>query len=391
MSYWAQPGYDPERFDLAIQMFERAVELDSTFVLAYVELVDGHGGLYYHLDPREERLAKAKKALDRALTLQPELSKVRLAKGYFHYYCFKEYDLALEIFHAVERDLPNNSDIQAAIGYIYRRQGKIDKAVDRLERALDLDPQSAHLHSELGETYEALRVYDRADQYFTQAIALAPDTRQTYEMKAQNSLRWKGNTNEARSILAQSPGNEQSISWIEFDLYDREFNDVLDRISSISPILVDQPVFQGLLLVYKGVSHHYLNQPELRHAAFDEARILMENRLNEVPESHYCHAILGIALCGLGRKEEAIREGEIAVELISDDRFLGPSLLESLARIYACVDEGDKAIDILQQLMETHYDGAISVWNLKKSVSWDPLRDNPRFQRLIEKYSVVES
>jgi len=150
-------------------------------------------------------------------------------------------------------------------------------------------------------------------------------------------------------------------------------------------------LLQGVLLLYKGVSYHYLNRPELRHAAFDEARILMENRLKEVPESYYCHSILGFALCGLGQKEQAIREGEIAVELISDDQYLGPSLLEGLARIYACVDEEDKAIDILEQLMETHYSEPISVWDLKKNVSWNPLRDNPRFQKLIEKYSGKKS
>ncbi|UCE19254.1 MAG: protein kinase [Gemmatimonadota bacterium] len=391
MSHWSQPGYDVERYGLAIEMFERAVELDSHFVLAYVELASAHGMLYFYLDPSEERLAKAKMALDRAVSLHPDLPQVRLAKGYFHYSCFKEFDRALQEFFAVEKDLPNNSEIQEAIGYIFRRQGKIEKAVVRLERALDLNPQSAHINFQVGETYGALRRYGTADQYFTRAITLAPDSRQMYEVKAENSFKWRGNTHEARSILAQAPDNEKSDVWIQLDLFDRNFNDALDRISSIPLETIELPLDQGLLLLFKGFSYHYVNKPERSRAAFDEARILMEQRLKEVPKSSFCHAILGLALCRLDRKEEAIREGKLAVEITSDDRYLGSTFLEFLAVIYAWVDEVEKAIDLLDQLMESHYYNSVSIWDLKKSIRWDPLRDNPRFQRMIEKYSEVES
>ncbi len=136
--YMAQPDYSEELYRLAIQMFERAVSLDPSFALAYVHLSVSHSAMHHHgYDPTEDRAAKAKSAVDRAFELQPGLPEAFVALGWYHYWCHRDYTRALEAFHVAQKDLPNDSRIVEGIGYIRRRQGKLEEATRYLKRALN--------------------------------------------------------------------------------------------------------------------------------------------------------------------------------------------------------------------------------------------------------------
>ncbi len=149
---------------IAIEMYEKAVELDPTFALAYASLSGAHSAMYwFYYDRTDERLNKAKEAVDRALELRPDLPEAHLALGYYYYWGSLDYDRALEQFAMVQKGQPNNSDLLAAIGYVERRQGKFEEAVTNLKETVELDPRSFGQAEEVAITYRVMRKYAEAD------------------------------------------------------------------------------------------------------------------------------------------------------------------------------------------------------------------------------------
>jgi serine/threonine-protein kinase len=368
-------------------MLERAVELDPEFVLPWAQLVSIHGILYAYYDPTADRLEQSQRALDRALALAPRHSAVRLAEGYYHYYGLTDYEGALEIFEAVEKDRPNDSEVQQSIAWINRRLGRFDAALDRLHQALAIDPQNAHVNFHIGVTSAALRRFAEADPYFDRAIALAPDTLDMYETKAETLVRWTGETAAARAVLARGPGNEESLdTWVRFDLQDRDFRGALARLDAVGLHTTDPPDPRPLLHLLRGVSHTALGEAGLARQSYEAARVTAEAILEDAP-SPFVRGLLAHALAGLGRKEEAIEQARVAFEEVATDRFGGVRLRESQAAVFVGVGEEDKAIDLLAELLATPYQDAITVPILQSQPRWDPLRDHPRFQELIRESS----
>ncbi|MCZ6778565.1 MAG: protein kinase [Acidobacteria bacterium] len=194
---------------MQMQMFERAVELDPDFALAHAELSQMHSNLYHMgWDRTDERLKMAQGAVDRALELAPDVPEVHLALGLYHYWGNKEYDRALEEFSLAEREMPNNADLYASIGFVRRRQGIWEDALQNLQRAFELDPLRAEISWEIGMTYTLLRRYREALSYLEQSIALAPNQIPAYASSAAAYRFWKGTTRKAREVLRDHAGDE---------------------------------------------------------------------------------------------------------------------------------------------------------------------------------------
>ena len=195
VDYIDRADFTEENVQLGIQMLERAVELDPEFALGYAALSEAHSGLHHHgYDRTEERLSRAKAAVDKALELQPKLPEAHLAFAYYHYWGHRDYERALEELAIAERGLPNDSRIFNRTGAIWRRQGKFEAAIDRFEGAFELSPQDVNLPGEIGLTYEYLRRYAEADRYYDLSISLAPDRPWGYGSKAYNYISWLGDT-----------------------------------------------------------------------------------------------------------------------------------------------------------------------------------------------------
>jgi len=390
MDYRNRVGYSKEDFRLAIEMFERAVELDPKFALAYTELSQAFSRTY-HLG--YERTAdcqlKAKEAADRAIEVQPDLPEAHLALGYYYYWCFKDYDHALKEFSIAEKGLPNEISILEALGYIRRRQGKFEEAAEKIKKAFKLNPQDANLAYELGITFLYLRKHAEADDYLSRSISLSPDQALSYSFKAWNFWAWEGSIEKARAVLEKMPETDALSVYVWFmqKCMERNYQAALDWInsSSIDPLEFATFVFPKSLLA--GMAYHFLNQPELARLSFDSARIFLENELKKRPDDPRLHSSLGIVYAGLGRKEEAVGEGQLAVKLypISKDVFFGASYLEHLARIYVMVGEYDKAVDTYEELLSIPF--FISYQSLCIDPWLDVLRNHPRFKRLLERNS----
>jgi serine/threonine-protein kinase len=395
IDYMRRPDKTEENFRLEIQMYERAIEFDPNFAQAFVGLSEAHSHLtHFRYGLTEENISKAKAAADRVLELQPGLLEGHRALGLYYYLCHKDYDRALEELSIAEKALPNNSRITAYIGYIRRRQGNFEEAIIKLKKAFELNPQDAHLPWELGDTYLVLRKYQEAEDYYDLSISLAPDQMWAYTEKV--SFYWNlGSLEKARATLEEMPKKTdlESISdwhfyWAWQEIYEGKHQEALELL--LSSDFVES--YAGERAFNAGIVYRFMNKPELARDSFDSARVLFEKQVKEQPDNPGTHYRLGIVYAGLGLKEEAIREGKLAVELypVSKDAYWGPDYVNWLAVIYVMVGEYEEALDKIEYLLSIP-NNYLSVPLLRLDPRWDPLREHPRFKRLLEENSQDDS
>ena len=392
---WFEKDFRESSFKIATRMYERAVELDPVFAIAYAKLCIIHCDTYkFGYDRSQERLAMAKQAVEKALEHNPDLPEAHLALG--HYYAnHLDKDRALEQFAIARKSQPNNGETIAIIGYIQRTQGKFEQALTNFNTVLELNPLNPNILMSAGHTSNYLHKYSEADHYFNRAISLAPHQPMIYGSKAWLYLIWEGNTEKARAVLAEAQQNIESTEkpfvklLVTLDVFDRDYSKALDRLSTKSEdidslgYIDDRGYYIPNSLLYARI-YGYMNKKELEQANYESARSILESKIDERPEHARLHAWLGIAYAGLGSKEDAIRKGKLAIELrpVSKHAMEGPIRVEDLARIYVMVGEHNKAIEKLEYLLSIP--GPLSIHLLRLDPAWDPIRNHQRFIDLLE-------
>jgi serine/threonine-protein kinase len=378
---------------IAISMYEKAVELDPKFALAFAQLSRCHANMYwFYYDHTPARLEMAKKAVDRALQIDSGLPEAHLALGRYYYHGHMDYERALEQSAIVRKSQPNNSDLLSFIGYVQRRQGQFEEALANIKKASELDPLSNNVMFELGQTYRWMRDYPQAMRCFDRAISLAPDVPGPYQGKAELHLLWEGNKEEARMVLEQAAKTISSftddidivLTLVWLDIFDGKYQEALAQISSskleaFSSQDVYFPKAELCAQIYGLMGNKQLEQDQYKSAAS-----VLETGIQQEPNDARFHSALGIAYAGLARKQDAIREGKLAVELlpVNKDAMRSFYRAKDLAQIYVMVGEFDLAIDQLEFLLSIP--GELSVPLLRIEPAWEPLRDHPRFRNLVE-------
>ncbi len=390
---YERQSYERKALEIAIDLYKKAVAIDSTFAQAYARLGRNHAFMYWlgH-DRTSRRLVMTKDAVDQALSLKPDDPVVRMAYGYYYYWGSRDYARALEEFYFAQRMEPGNGLHAENIAYIQRRLGKYEEALANLKTALEYDPRSSMLNNELGTTYHVLRRYDLAERSHDRAIVLAPDNSEPYFYKAWLQAYRTGNTESARHVLAEGMRHaDPNLFWwwwtlVDFDIEDSHYNDALDRLTAISEdVREDHLVFMPKE-AYVGRILELMGEPAEARRHFENARALLEEKVRESPDDEWLHAASGWVYAHLGLADEAIREGRKAVDLlpVSLDALAGPFYLENLAEIYTIVGEYEAAIDLLEKLVKMPT--GVSVGALRFRRVWDPLREHPRFQALVARY-----
>jgi serine/threonine protein kinase/tetratricopeptide (TPR) repeat protein len=392
--YSSRGGWTAKDARIAIEMYERAVELDPTFALAYVDISVMYSWMYqFYYDRTDECLDKAKRAVDRALELNPDLPSAHRALGYYYYWGSRDYDRALEEFSIALKAQPNNRSFIEAIGFVQRRQGKFEQAVTILKKSLELYPRSQVMALEIANTCEGMRKYADAEHYYDQALSIAPDWALAYDNKARLYIYWDADKEKARKVLQEASRRVDvsqlvpSLVWL--DILDNDYQKALGRLSGPGSLAAAEGSHLSDTLSYfltKAQVYGLLDQPQLKLACFDSARIILEKQVQLRPEDAHFRSQLGLAYAGLGRKEEAIREGQMGVELlpVSKDAWDGPDYVQNLARIYVMVGDYDSAIDQLEYLLSIPT--YMSIPYLRIDPTWAPLRNHLRFQKLLEKH-----
>jgi len=392
MKHLTAPGFGREKFELGIQMFERALSHDPEFALAYARLSSLHSRMFhYGFDRADSRLALARAAVDSAFRLQPSLSEAHLALGYYHYWGHRDYESALAALEVARTDAPHNPDIMQAIAYVMRRQGKLEACADLVERSLEWSPLDAGACVALGETYGTLRRYADGERSFRRGIALAPDDVYPYTELALMYLRWRGDTAEARSVLDGIPSTAHSEFYrtaFLIELLDRNYSAALAQLAACPDTVLEAGAFYIPVSLFQGVTCQLSGDSTRARTALDSSRLLLEEKLADNPDDYRVHSALGITYAGLGQIKNAVSHGERAVQLypIARDALEAPVLIIDLALIYTMVGRHEAALEQLDHVLSIP--SILSAPWLARDPRWDPLRQHPQFAELLRKYRI---
>jgi TolB-like protein/Flp pilus assembly protein TadD/class 3 adenylate cyclase len=383
-------------FKKAEQLYMRAITIDPNFALAHARLAATCAQIFHFDEPLDTWKTKARTEADIALRLQPDLAEAHLALGEYVYWIDGDYNRALEEFGTALGLSPNNADVGGLIAAIKRRQGQWQEALEAYERSQKIDPQNPNIVRNLVFTNTALRRWAEAAGWAEKMRAMAPASLVAKIQSGYVDFWWKGDTRLLKNLAGQVPAGTDpdgvitSVRW-DVAMIDRDFpaaretlqTSQLSEVSYTNAGATPKSFLEGCVLLAQGDTANAQKRFELAREAFEKA-------VTEAPDSADRHANLGWYYAFAGRKEDAIREGRRAVELKpeSKDAFDGAIMNCYLALIYARVGEKDLAIPLIERLLKTpgavdSVDYGITVNDLKYRWEWDPIRNDPRFQKLI--------
>jgi serine/threonine protein kinase/tetratricopeptide (TPR) repeat protein len=392
--YTRLPHFSADDWEKAIQSYTQAVELDPDFALAYARLAEAHARFYYfRVDLSQERRDMAKAAVDKAVSLNADLPEVHLALGYYDLMVERYVEKAFEEFAVAEKDLPHNAEVLEAKGDGYRQQGKWLKAFDQYEEACRLSPRNTSPLVEIAITGWLYRQYARAVEAADKAISISPDQTWPYLAKGVTYWSWRGTSQEARKAFELVPPEDDWSPWVWYWqlVYEGKYREASDCAASMPGGWVRIKIDAKPAELYQAYALQALNQPERAANSYEAARILLEAEVVKYPEDPRYHSSLGIAYAALGRREDALREGQRAIELLplSKDAVYGLPYLIDLAHIYTLLGDYENALRQIEELLAIP--STLSPPLLEVDPRWDRLRDHPDFRSLLIKYKVEDT
>jgi TolB-like protein len=377
---------DPATLRRALGHYRTAVALDSGFALAWARVSQTHALLYFLSVPTLADGEAARAAADRALALAPKRPEGHLALGDYHYRVTKESTRALEQYALGRRLAPRNADLLVGTALTEQTLGRWEEALQHLQQAQTLDPRSVNTARRLARTLLWLRRYPEALRVSDQGLALAPAGLELLENKAMVYLA-QGNLGGAQAVLRAAPKEVEPSELVAFVGTFWDLAWALDEqqqrlLVGLPPgPFDDNRANWGIVLAQ---TYGYRGDPARARVYADSARIAFEEQLRVTPEDAQQRLIYGLTLAYLGRKTDAMREGErgLALQPVSQDAYSGAYNQHLLARIYILAGEYDKAIDQLESLLRIPY--YLSPGWLRIDPTFDPLRKHPRFRKLVE-------
>ena len=375
----------------AVALLEQATRLDPTFALAYCEIAAADGCLIaVRLDATPNRRTHYEAAVNEALRLKPSLPEAHLKAGYYFYDCFRDYVKSHEHLAIAEHLLPNSAEALVLAGYIDRGQGHWEDSTKAFEKACNLDPENPLTLVQLEANYGYIRQYGDQKRIFARLTALEPDNPIVKLEGAMISFNEKADLTPWRRVLETLPSSMKMFSELEFLIVSRDWTKAGELVRSSQS---DELPFNGSVvpLVPRACLEIQMSKlqggrPET-NAELGAARGQLLRKITEQPGDPYFLAYLAQIDAYLGRKQEAIQEAKRAVEMLPD-AIDGPILRCILAIVYAWTNEPDLAFQELD--VSTKTPRGVSYGDLKLDPDWDPLRTDPRFNKLLAQLAPKE-
>ncbi len=379
-----------ESLSEAVRLLNKAIERDPAFALAYFQLAHAHDLLYFTgADHTPARLALADAAIQSLTHLLPNSGEAHLALAKHLYWGYLDYDRARNELSLAQKSLPNEPSAFVPAGYIDRRQGRWDESTKNLERAIELDPQNPAVLDQLAGNYRYLRRYADEKRVYNRAIAITPKDGALRASRAEIELDGHADplplisTIEAHVAEDSSEAKHLAWAWIRGALCKRDYDGARRALDALpidgcydDNIPFPRSWCEGLVAQLRG-------DKAAASAAFSNARAEGAKLVAEQPDYAEGLCVLGMADAALDNKEGAIREGRRAVELmpVSKDAIRGPLLIQYLAVIYAWTGEKDLAFEQLS--VAARIPSHLSYGHLRLHPYWDPLRGDPRFEKIV--------
>ena len=385
-----------EKLKQSEQLYARAIQLDPTFALAIARYSLLESWIVHTFERTTERREKARALAQQALQLQPDLPEAHLAMGFSLYYGDNDFEAALKEFEIAQRGLPNEAECYLALGAIQRRLGNWQESTDSLEKAVSLNPKDGWVFQNLALNYQMLRNFDAANKTIDRGLQVNPGSLGLWETKSKLAFAENGDlsvSERAFEAVKSIPMNNETKlriagSRAEVFLLERKYQEGLREAEKVSDdLLAGIPVALCGKYYLVGFARRALHDETGARSALLKAKDLLEGQLKQSPDSPDLRIQLAKVLAYLGEKDAALTEARHAAEILpeSKDAFGGPDITAGVAEVSGIVGENGRAIELLDGLLGRP--SAITVPLLKFSPAWDPLRSDPRFQALLDKYS----
>ena len=375
----------------AVELLTGAVARDPSFFNAYCELAAAHDKIYFlGFDHSKERLQLAERTIQFVREARPDSGETHLALAHHLYWAYRDYDQAKAELAMARRSLPNEPRIPLLTGYIDRRQGHWEKSVEEMKQALELDPHNFSILQQISLSYQALRRYEEALSTLDSALAIAPKDVNSRVRRAWVAAEWRADVKPLHTtietVLADDPSAPPVIVYMWFDLVLRERDPAAaERVLAAMPAggCYDENIPFPTSWC-EGLGARLRGDDRAARDAFIRARNELEQTLRNEPNYAQGLCALGVIDAALGNREDAIREGELAVKLMpaSASAIEGSVLIQYLAIIYAWTGDKDRAIQRLAEaakLPGSH----VTYGYLRLHLLWDPLRGDPRFEEIV--------
>jgi TolB-like protein/Tfp pilus assembly protein PilF len=377
-----------EKLPQAAQLLDEALTRDTNFLQAWCLLSRVHSVAYFRgHDHTPARLDLAKAALDRAMRLQPDAGEVHLALANYYYHGFRDYKRARNELASARQTLPNNPEVFLYTGFIDRREGRWEEATRNFERALELDPRNFFILQQLALAYGWQRRYADETRTYDRALTIVPADPNTRMQQAQIALDWRADIKPFQAtlaaLMAEDPGVELDIGTLLYSLCDRTWTAATRTLANYPREGVANNGVNYPFAYWEGVVARYQGDSRKARAAFTAAREEVQNVVQQQPDFASALSLLAMIDAGLDKKEEAVREGQRACELlpISKDAIDGTFLVMNLAQIYTWIGDEDRAIE--QIVAVQRVPNPLSYGLLKLRPDWDSLRGDPRFEKIV--------
>ncbi len=397
LAYALKPGNSPANSLGAQKYLREAVRLDSKFAVdwALLSYVDAVGYITTALQPTVALREEVRQAAETALTLQPNLGEALMAKGYYYYACLKDYDTAAHYFERARQCLPNSSRIPESLAYVTRRRGQWERSESYFNEAERLDPRNVNLFTQHAFSYLDLRRFPEALRKLDQVLNITPDDVDTLVQKAAIAQA-EGDLQRAASLLAPLHPPADDPAALEIQVYqailERHPAQIIPRLKEI--LAKPDPALgynNGELRFWLGWAQEVGGDHAVAQETWRRADTELKSFLNEQPGNYLLIGDLALTNMALGDKAAAFKliERAMAVVPIEKDAEDGPSQIEFLARVAAQLGERDRAIAALHKLLSVPYEGALAgrvpltPALLRLDPMFDPLRNDPRFQKLV--------